>query len=384
MKTSKFFAMAVALFALAACSNEEGNPATEPVANSQLSIQIVGETDAPKGRAAGTPTPAEESKINDFILYVFRENGDNDVAPKEFTTWPTSGKADMVITEAAKEVYVIANTKSNKAANDQLLAVKKKSELQAVIGRGFTDYDPSTGQATQTSTNLWMSGKNDAAFTPEKGKSVSTAVTMKYLAAKVRITSVTIDPLVTGLTLSQAIVLNGAGATRFIPADGTTSLIPSFTPSAPDTPFYVGGVAVSSFTNKPAIVGRNDGYFYAVTGDKTITSTTNHHYFYVFENDGETFKDGTESPKGYPTIVSLKALDADLNPLYYSVFFKADADGTLGYDNMVIERGKSYDIAMTIKKLGNSDPTIPILNTSVEVTITPATWETVTINKTYE
>lgn len=383
MKTSKFFAIAVALFALAACSDEE-KPGEEPAANSKLSIRIVGETSAPTGRAEGTPDAADESKINDFILFVFRTNGDNDVDPKEFTTWPTNGKADIVITEAAKEVYVIANTKNNKAANDALLAVKKKSDLQAVIGRGFTDYDPTTGQSTQTSTNLWMSGKNDAALKPVKGESITTTVTMKFLAAKVRITSVTIDPSVTGLTLSQVIVLNGGGATSFIPADGKESLIPNFMPTAPETPFYVGGVAVSSFTNKPAIVGRNDGYFYALTADKTITSTTNQHYFYVFENDGETFKDGADPQKGHPTIVTLKALNADLDPFYYSVFFKADPDGTLGYDNMVIERGKSYDIAMTIKKQGNSDPTIPILNTSVEVTITPATWTTVTIDKTYE
>lgn len=384
MKTNQFLLLATAVFTLLSCSTEEKPSGGEEVANSRLSIRILGETSAPKGRAAGEPTQAEESKVNDFIVFVFKQDGSNDVLPKEFATWPETGKTDVMITEAAKEVYVIANTLDDDAVNTALKAVTRKSELQAVLGRGFTSTDPDAA-VTQSSTDLWMSGKNDAAFIPVKGESVPISVTLKYIAAKVRITSVTVEGGLT-LTQSEVTVLNGGAATKLIPADEpATSLIPTFTPSDSD-PFYVSGADMKDFQFKPDIYKPNLNYKYTLTGsgsDKVIAAGKNQHYFYVFENDGEAFKNTTDPKNGQPTIVSLKCLHS-LDAVYYSIFFKADPDGILGYDNMVIERGKSYDIAMTIKKLGNADPTIPLLKTTIEVTITPAKWETVTIDKVYE
>lgn len=384
MKTNHFLIATVATLAMLSCSSEEKPPTGEDVANSKLSIRIVGETNAPKGRAVGEPTQAEESTVNDFIIFVFKQDGSNDVTPKEFTTWPETGKTDVVITEAAKEVYVIANTADDVTVNTALKAVTKKSDLQAVLGRGFASTDPDAA-VTQTATDLWMSGENDAAFTPIKGESVPITVTLKYVAAKVRITSVTVDAGLT-LTQSEVTVLNGGAVTKLIPADEpATSLIPTFTPGDSD-PFYVSGADMTNFQFKPEIYKPNLNYKYALMGsgaDKVIGVGKNQHYFYVFENDGETFKNTTDPKHGQPTIVSLKCLHS-LDAVYYSIFFKADPNGTLGYDNMVIERGKSYDIAMTIKKLGNADPTIPLLKTTVEVTITPAKWDPVTINKVYE
>lgn len=380
MKTTRFFALTLAVATLlSSCSKEDKTGGKEPAGRSKMTLNIKGETEAPvTGKAAGTPTQAEESTINNFIIYVFKADGSNDIAPKEYTSMPAGGKvSDMEISTDAKEVYVIANTTSNTAVNDQLKAVTKKSDLQAVIGRAFESAS-ATALPTQTSTNLWMSGNNDAAFTPVDGGNVTTTVTLKYVGAKVRITSVTVDPSVSGLTLANVIMLNAGGATSFIPADGKISLIPSFVPTAPVS-FYTSGVAMTTFTNKPTIVGRNNEYSYALTGDFSITTGKNQQYFYVFENDGAT---GTF--EGQPTIITLKAMDSEFNDVYYSVFFKSDTDGALGYDNQIIERGKSYDVAMTIKKVGNSDPTIPLLKTTVEVTITPAKWDTKIINKIYE
>lgn len=383
MKTNQFLLLATTAFTLLSCSSEKENSGEQDVANSKLSIRIVGETNIPKGRATGEPTQSDESKVNDFIVFVFKQDGSNDIAPKEFATWPETGKTDVVITEAAKEVYVIANTLDDITLNTALKAVSRKDDLQAVLGRGFASTDPDA-VASQSSTDLWMSGKNDAPFTPVKGESVPITVTLKYVAAKVRITSVTVEGGLT-LTQSEVMVLNGGAVTKLIAAEGTTSLIPTFTPGD-SNPFYVSGADMKDFQFKPEIYKPNLNYKYTLSGsgaDKVIATGKNQHYFYVFENDGETFKNTAEPKSGQPTIVSLKCFNS-LDPVYYSIFFKADPDGTLGYDNMVIERGKSYDIAMTIKKLGNTDPTIPILKTTVEVTITPAKWETVTIDKVYE
>lgn len=379
MKTTNFFAITLAATTLLWSCSKENNPADEPAGRSKLTLNIKGEVDAPiGGKATGNPTQEDESTINNFIIYVFKADGTNDIAPKEYSSMPSGGMvSNLEISTDAKEVYVIANTISNTAVNDALKAVTKKSELQTAIGRAFESAS-ATAIPTQTSTNLWMSGKNDADLKPVEGDEVTTTVTLKYVGAKVRITSVTVDPSVTGLTLGNVIVLNAGGATSLIPADGKTSLIPSFTPAGP-TPFYMSGVVMNTFASKPTIVGRNNEYSYPLTGDFTIGTDKNQQYFYVFENDGlQTL------PEAHPTILTLKAVDTEYNDIYYSVFFKADPDGSLGYDNQIIERGKSYDVAMTIKKRGITDPTIPALKTTVEVTITPATWKTVTINKTYE
>lgn len=381
MKTTKFFAITLAATTLLWSCSKENNPADDPAGRSKLTINIKGEVDAPiGGKAAGTPSEKEESTINNFIIYVFKADGSNDMPPKEYTSMPSEGKvSELEITTDAKEVYVIANTISNPAVNDALKLVTKKSELQAVVGRGFEAIS-ATGTPTQTSTNLWMSGKNDAAFTPVKDDNVTVAVTLKYVAAKVRITSVTIDestdPNVAKIVLTNVTIFNGAGATSLIPSDGVESLIPSYTPAA-SAPFYISGASMTGIASKPNIVGKNNEYNYNLTGDLAIGTGKNEHYFYVFENDGEAFEK-------QPTILSLQGIDGESNAINYSVFFKADPDGSLGYDKQIIERGKSYDVAMTIKKIGNNDPTIPALKTTVEVTITPATWKTISIAKTYE
>lgn len=375
MKTKAMFLFVAAAAILVSCTNEE-NPVEKAAGRSKLSISIKGEVDAPKGRAAGAPSQTEESTVNDFILFVFKADGNNDIAPKEFTALPSGGKvSDIEITTDAKEVYVVANTLSTPAVNDLLKTVTKKSELQAVTGRGFTAV-AATSPVTQTSTNLWMSGKNDADFTPIKDGNVSVAVTLTYVAAKLRITKVTVDPGVTGLTLTNVTVYNGAAATHLIPADGGTSLIPDYTPTAA-APFYVGGLSMTGLANKPLIAGKNNAYTFDLTGDLSISTTSNQHYFYVFENDGETIEK-------QPTILSLSGIDGDSNTVNYSVFFKADPDDKLGFDDQIIQRGRSYDVSMTIKKLGPEDPTIPALKATVEVTITPATWQTIDIDKVYE
>lgn len=382
MKTKHFLIATVAALAMLSCSSEEKTPGQEEAGRSKLSIRILGEAEAPKGRAAGTTDPTAESKINNFILFVFKEGGANDVVPKEYTSTPTEAVSHEITTDA-KEVYVIANTsvagETQSPMHTALLNVKNKTELQAVIGRGF-DTAVNTANPSQTATNLWMSGKNDADFTPEDGGSVSVTVTLKYIAAKVRIKSVTVDESTPELYLTNVLVLNAGGATSLIPADGSVSLIPTaYVPGKPGNQFYEGAIDISGFTHKPTIAGLKNAYSYILTGEepKTITESSNQHYFYVFENDGEAFEK-------HPTIVTLQCMDGNSKAVYYSVFFKADPDGTLGYDKQVIERGNSYDITMTIKKIGPNDPTIPALKTTVEVTITPAKWETVTIAKTYE
>lgn len=388
MKTSKLFTLAIAALALLSCTNEEP-PAAPEAGRSKLTINIKGQVDAPQGRAAGTPTQADESKVNNIIVFVFKANGNNDITPKEYTATADDKLnriAELEITTEAKEVYIIANTSSATETNAELKAITKKSELQAIIGRGFAGPSP-TALPTQTSTNLWMVGKNDAVLTPVEGGNVAITVTLKYIAAKVRITSVTVsDEVVTGLStklsLENVIVLNGATATSFIPTGESTSLIPTYTPEAA-TAFYTGGLDFSTldFANEPTIARTNSNYSYTLTGDKKIEPGTpgkNQQYFYVFENNGTAFE-------SHPTIVTLKAMDDKFVEYYYSVFFKMDnVDTPEGYDNKVIERGNSYDIALTIKKWGAKDPTIPALKTTVDVTITPATWNTVTVDKTFE
>lgn len=371
MKVKAMFLFMVAVAVLVSCTNEE-SPAEQTTGRSNLTLSIKGEKQSIAGRAAGNPSDADQSKVNDFIIFVFKTDGSNDIEPKEVTA-NTSGKVNLEISTDAKEVYVIANTKSDNTVNAALLAVTKKSELQAVTGRAFAGTGQ-TASCTQTSTNLWMSGNSNVA--PQDGQNVTVAVTLKYVAAMVRITSVTVDPSLTNLTLESVVMLNAGAATCFIPADGSSSLIPNnYTPDA-SAPFYVHGIG-NNFANKPTISGRNDEYLFTLTGSPAeIKTGSNQHYFYVFENDGIAFE-------GQPTILTLKATN-NATDVYYSVFFKMNIQPGDGYDNQVIERGKCYNVSMNIKAAGSTDPTIPARKTTVDVTITPAEWKTVNISKEYQ
>lgn len=378
MKVKAMFLFMVVAAILASCTNEE-NPVGKTAGRSNLTLNIKGEKQSSSSRATGLPSDADQSEINDFIIFTFKADGTNDVDPKELTTMPSGNKVNMEISTDANEVYVIANTKSNTAMNVELLNVKSKSDLQKVVGRAFDD-DTQTASPTQTYNNLWMSGKNDANFTPTENGNVNVAVTLKYIAATIRITSVTVDASLTNLTLQSVAILNAGAATRLIPADKAISLIPTFTPTT-QTPFYVHGIE-NTFSNKPQVSGLNNEYLYTLTGTPAqIGNGENEHYFYVFENDGVAFE-------SQPTILTLKgSVDVGggvLEDAYYSVFFKKNAPTENSYDDEIIERGKRYDVTMNIKKAGPIDPTIPARKTTVDVTITPATWETVSINKDYE
>lgn len=378
MKVKAMFLFMVAAAILVSCTNEE-NPVEKTAGRSNLTLNIKGEKQSSSSRATGLPSDADQSKINDFIIFIFKQDGTNDADPKELTTMPSGNKVNMEISTDANEVYVIANTKSNTIINTELLNVKSKSDLQKVVGRAFND-ETQTASPTQTYNNLWMSGKNDSDFTPTEGGNVSVAVTLKYVAATIRITSVTVDASLTNLTLQSVALLNAGVATRFIPADKAISLIPTFIPST-QTPFYVHGIE-NTFSNKPQVSGRNNEYLYTLTGAPAkIGNGENEHYFYVFENDGVAFE-------GQPTILTLKgSVDVGggvFEDAYYSVFFKKNSPTENGYDDEIIERGKRYDVTMNIKKEGPTDPTIPARKTTVDVTITPAAWETVNINKDYE
>ena len=369
MKTKSFFLMMMVAVILSACSNDE-LPGEKETGHSNLVLKIQGEKPAPASRNGSSATPNGESTINNLILFVFKSNGDNDIAPREYNT--STSTVNLQISTDASEVYVIANTAGNTDVRDALKAVTKKSDLQAIVGRGFNSDD----SPTQSGTNLWMSGNSN--ISPSANSNVKATVTLKYIPAKVRISAVTVDQGV-NIKLSEVLVFNAGGATSFIPADNATSLIPTFSVSA-GTPFYISGVTMDGgWSSKPNTYGVNTAYKYTLTGDNTITTGKNQHDFYVFENDG-----ANSHFEEKPTIITLKATDnSNSKTVYYSVLFKMNTSNE-GYDDQIIERGKDYNITMTIKKLGTEDPTIPAPQTTVEVTLTPASWQTVTMDKTYQ
>lgn len=369
MKTKSFFLVMMTAVILSACSGDELS-GDKQVGHSNLVLKIKGEKTAPTSRA-GTSTPSGESTINNLIVFVFKANGDSDIAkPKEYNSSTTT--VNLQVSTDATEVYVVANTAGNTDVQNALKAVTKKSVLQAIVGRGFLG----DGTHTQNSTNLWMSGSS--AIQPQANANATATVTLKYIPAKVRISSVTVDKSVP-IELLEVLVYNAGGATKLVPADGATSLIPTFQASL-QTPFYMGGTAMdANWVNKPQYYGTNTAYQFTLTGTKSIGTGSNEHDFYVFENDGAT---GTFESQ--PTILTLKAKNTNDNSIvYYSILFKANT-GNDGYDDEIIERGKDYNVSMIIKKLGVEDPTIPTPQTTVEITIAPAEWQTVIMEKTYQ
>ena len=93
----------------------------------------------------------------------------------------SSSSAAATITNgstAAKTAYVVANV--GRLANSPFANVTTEAELKAVAG----DLMASNNTASQTRTNLWMSGTNNVAFNGTDG---STIVQLGFVAAKIEL-----------------------------------------------------------------------------------------------------------------------------------------------------------------------------------------------------
>lgn len=362
MKKIKFLAVALAAFTMFSCTNDEvenlGNNA--PGEQAVLTIKLKGDGDnQAQSRATGAATDTEDAVINDYLVFLFRDGGALDCAPHE----GNSGAVAEIRTgtTAAKKAYVIANTGA--LAGGPFATVKTETDLLAVAGSLMDNTD---NASTQTKTNLWMSGVNDVAF---NGTTGTTTVTLSYVAAKIQLivkdkrtnmSSGTIQ-----ITDDEVVLLFAGKSGKFF---GTQKSV--------QTHFYTGDDSYNNAfnTNVTKSTALSDAVGAPFT-DNTSNTVFNH--FYTFGNDGTT----------QPTILAIKStktVNSTPSTIYYPVHFTtADAGET-------IEPGKAYTVTVTLNGDveagaggGTTSPEAPVISSSIEVTVTAATWSPVTVTKDF-
>lgn len=378
MKMKIFFTIAMVTL-LSSCTKEEVSDNKVKGEPSSLTLKIKGGDHTTASRATAS-IPDPDSQIGDFIIFVFRDGGDGDIdiSPKQYNyaTITNNTVSGLGITTQAHEVYVIANTGIGADLSADLLLVESKKELQAIVGNALD----ASGSATQAPGTMWMSGSNQVV--PVSGNTVNATVTLQFVAAKIQMLNVTVDPVVTGLVLNELIIYNAGAASCLVPHDTPPSLMPvdRFTHDG-TTPFYLSGTSMNGFgAEVPQHYTDDATYKYTLTadgvGDYIIdeASGQNQKSFYIFENDGIAFE-------GKPTIFTLKGTNTtDNTDVYYSYFFK---DGGM-YDGGTIKRGTKYDVNFEIKTMGSNNPIVPVPGTAVDVVINSAKWAVELINKTFQ
>ena len=335
------------------CTNDEvenlGNNA--PGEQAVLTIKLKGDGDnQAQSRAAGPATDTEDAVINNYLVFLFRDGGALDCAPRE-----SNSNAAVTITTgttAAKKAYVIANTGA--LANGPFKDVKTESDLLKATADLM---DNTNNVSTQTKTNLWMSGAEDVTF---NGTTGTTTVTLSYVAAKIQLIVKDNRKNMSGGTIQiedKEVVLLFAGKSgKFF---GTTK--------ATQDHFYTGDNSYNNpfNTNVTKSTALSDQVTTPFT-DNAGNAVFNH--FYTFGNDGAT----------QPTILAIKStktVNSTPSTIYYPVQFTTDDA------KQTIEPGKYYEVTVTLNGDvaaggggGTTDPEVPVITSAIDVTVTPANW----------
>ena len=226
--------------------------------------------------------------------------------------------------------------------------------------------DNTNNLSTQTKDNLWMSGEDNVTFT---GTNAQLTVSLSYVAAKIQLIVKDNRKNMSSGTIQiedKEVVLLFAGKSgKFF---GTQKSV--------QTHFYTGDDSYNNAfnTNVTKSTALSDAVGAPFT-DNTGNTVFNH--FYTFGNDGTT----------QPTILAIKStktVNSTPSTIYYPVHFTtADAGET-------IEPGKAYTVTVTLNGDveagaggGTTDPEAPVVSSSIEVTVTAATWSPVTVTKDF-
>lgn len=366
MKKIKFLAVALAAFTMFSCSNDEienlGN--NVPGEQAVLTINLKGDGDnQAQSRAAGAADESEEVKVDDYLIFLFRDGGALDCPVQNGTS--ASLTTTIAATTAAKKVYVVANTGT--LAQGPFASVKTEADLLKVTGDLMT---ADNSASTQTAANLWMSGTDEVKFENSSDPTKGTAtVKLSFVAAKIQLIVNDERKNKSGTAIQiqdQAVVLLYAGKSgKFFGEDRDTQ-----------NEYYAGDVSYFQ-SGTPAGVTLSDQVLSdGATGGFTNGTVFNH--FYTFGNNG----------KIKPTILAIKSektvKGGGSSTIYYPIqFTKGDAKYT-------IEPGKSYTVTVTLngdveagQGGGTTDPEAPVIKSDIVVTVTAAQWVTVPISKDF-
>ena len=400
-----------AIAALASCSQNDdevpgGSDSNAPEA--KVILKLAGSGEQVNSRAAGVPgdLDAKNGTVNDLTVFIFNQTGT--VITKKFIGTPSAVGANSISTTTdAKRVAVVANTGDLTGAGGLFASVASEDALKAVVSDMLKAPSNPTGDLTHKDDNLYMSGVNDlGAFSDDGNGSQSASVTVALHFPSVRLSltkisfnggTVTDNKYVqkdqfagdadANFTIDRVYLMNVQRTTHFLPAtDGGSDYI------AQDT----GGVAWSNpWTGpEPNQFKPNNEYTietgFATGAGLAANEISKIGHWYTFANTG------VSALADHPTALVVEVrwrkvkADATANPaiaeevqtLYFTTYFGAG-------DQAELEAGKAYSVALKLNGNfkpsssggsgggGTTDPTKPTVNSSVEVTVTPASWAVV-------
>lgn len=372
MKKVSFFTMfaaAALMMGVTSCSNDDNVSEDGPsVAEKAASLTIA--IDNPTmGRATGA-LATDDATVKNFTVFVVDDN--DAIAWKQYVDLSASGTnpSTLAVTTSAKEVYVVAN------ANDLSNSYTTKADLIAATKDLSSQY-----------THRWATGSvtiaNGDWTTNATGDMVaSKTIALKFIASRI---TVKVDNQMTGYVgtgigttiLNNVAVLNANTESLLF---GGSSLIPS---TGMD---LQAGLIVSGAANWPS--GSTSPVAVLVDGYENNGTFPNvqDFYYYVYENNAKVVTD-------FPTIVTVAGVDANGNDVYYPVHlapYEQWGSGSGSTANSV-ERGKSYDITITLKGDatsgtggGGTDPTKPVTTAELEVGISINDWVPVALTKEFQ
>lgn len=351
-------------FVFASCSDNEKENPVDGKERALLNISIT----TPDTRATTTDldgaTDASKDKIENFKVFILDQNEDI-----EWMAYSSDGTDlnSITVTTDAKFVIVLAN-----AGN---IAISSKAELDAyradLIGAG-----------SQTAAR-WASGKStELVFTQSGGEFMATtSVPLTFIAARITLTiengmsaDYDAEKVDGSLVLNSVAVLN---------ARGTSKLYDPVSLLASPAKYYSGINSKPQFSYWPAhTVFSEVGIMKDDIAPNDFSTT---YYYYVFENDAIT-------PETFPTIVTLVGT-FDGAPVYYPVHLAPYEKWVTGSGSVSsVVPGKSYNIhiKLTVDPTieggdadGTDDPTQPVVNAKVNVSVTLTDWVPVKLGKEF-
>lgn len=350
MRNSVWMMLVVFGMILTSCNKEHssaGSGSEETSGKGTIRIAIRGE--GLSSRAVGSPQQSLENTVKSFSVYVF--NYASGVLEQKATfSDELEGQLTGLNVASAKRVVVLVNEPGDFPviySYDNLSATSSLVSLDSQVPGDFSN------------SGLLMSGEYDGQVVLNATETVSIAVPVARVTAKVRLGALTVTPD-EGLSLDdfellgvsiqeardRAPVLGGLAATGFN---------------------YVGGILAAGQT------GSAKSYLYesyslpeGYTGGSRLSPQL---YFYLFPND---------NTDGYATLLTLYGKYKQV-PMYYSFYInnKAADSGDNATDGNWIERNKVYTIQVLLKRLGNGgdDPNIPNEAVGMDVAIEVSDWE---------
>lgn len=410
MKVKSLLMSMCAIAALASCSQSDdeitgGSGSDAPEA--KVILKLEGSGVQASSRAAGIPNDldAQNGKVNDLTVFIF--NKDGVVITKQYIGTPATGANKITTTTDAKKVAVVANTGDMTTSGKLFANVASEEALKAVLSDMLVTPDAPIGDVTHADANLYMSGINTLSDFNLVGETMTATATVQlhFLSARIQLAEITFNgKTVTNnvyvqnndfattptadFTITRVYLMNAQRVTHFLPAtEGGSDYI------AQDLKQYTGGVAWNDpWTGTTPNQFKPNNEYTIEAGTDKFTAVTNKisdiGHWYTFANTG------VSDIANHPTalVVEVKWREVKANPsaqpnpieeklttMYFTTYFG-------GGDQNELEAGKSYKVSLALNGNfkpsgdggsgggGTTDPTKPTVNSSVEVTVTPAEW----------